>query len=214
MATFIQSSLAEHGKDIRGWLGVSIQDLTADLQTQFDALAVKGALVSEVVNERPAVEALFKRGDIIRTYDSHVVNDTRHLRSLVAESLPNASVNMQVFREGKQQELAVNIREKPKEVMMPTSAREVRGKHALTRITVKPSSFGEKGVEVIDVKAGSAASRAGIREGGIICEINRLVVKGVDNFQRLTSKLDAKDQVLFLLQRGRGTVFLSIAPYF
>jgi len=213
MAKFIQTSLAEHGKVIRGWLGVSIQDLTEDLQGQFKAPDTKGALVSEVMNGSPASKAGFKRGDIIRRYDSHFVKDTRHLRALVAESLPNASVEIQVLREGEQKELTVTILEMPKDMTVSTLEEgEARGKHALTGIRVKPSSTGEQGVEVTDVKAGSAASRAGIREGDIIREINRQVVKGIDDFQRLTNRLDAKDRVLLLLQRGRGTIFLSITP--
>jgi len=212
MAKFIHTSLAEYGKVIRGWLGVSIQDLTTDLQTQFEAPDTQGALVSEVVNESPAEQAGFKRGDIIRTYDSHAVKDTRQLRALVAESLPNASVKIQVLREGEQKELTVTIREMPQDMMTSTLGGEARGKHALTEIIVKPPSRGETGVEVTDVKAGSAASRAGIREGDIIREINRQVVKDIDDFQRVTSKLGADDRVLLLLQRGRGTIFLMITP--
>ena len=94
MAKSIQASLIEHGKVVRGWLGVSIQDLTPDLQEQFDSPDVRGALVSEVVDDSPAEEAGIQRGDIIRQYDSETVTDTRHLRSLVAESLPNAPVKI------------------------------------------------------------------------------------------------------------------------
>ena len=63
-----------------------------------------------------------------------------------------------------------------------------------------------------EVKAGSAASRAGIREGDIIREINRPVVRDIEDIQGLTRKLDADDRVLLLLQRGKTTIFLSITP--
>lgn len=212
MAKFIQASLTEHGKVIRGWLGVSIQDLTADLQEQFDAPDQKGVLVSDVVEDSPAEEGGLKRGDIIRQYDSYEVKDSRHLRSLVAETRPNASVTIQVLRNGDEQQVKVRIAEMPQDLEAFASSDEARGKHALTGITVKPFSSGEKGVEVTEVKRGSAASRAGIREGDIIREINRQVVRDLDDFQRLTRKLDADDRVLLLLQRGRTTIFLSITP--
>jgi serine protease Do len=212
MAKFIQASLTEHGKVIRGWLGVSIQDLTADLQEQFDAPDQKGVLVSDVVEDSPAEEGGLKRGDIIRQYDSYEVKDSRHLRSLVAETRPNASVTIQVLRDGDEQQVKVRIAEMPKDLEAFASSDEARGKHALTGITVKPFPSGEKGVEVTEVKPGSAASRAGIREGDIIREINRQVVRDLDDFQRLTRKLDADDRVLLLLQRGRTTIFLSIMP--
>jgi serine protease Do len=212
MAKSIQTSLTQHGKVIRGWLGVSIQDLTPDLQEQFDAPDQRGVLVSDVVEGGPAEEGGLKRGDIIRQYDSYEVNDSRQLRSLVAETPPDASVTIQVLRDGDEKQLKVRIAEMPKDLEALASSDEERGKHALTGITVKPFSSGEKGVEVTEVKPGSAASRAGIREGDIIREINRQVVRDIEDFQRLTSKLDADDQVLLLLQRGRTTIFLSITP--
>jgi serine protease Do len=212
MAKSIQISLTQHGKVIRGWLGVSIQDLTPDLQEQFDVPDQRGVLVSNVVKDSPAEEGGLKRGDIIRQYDSYEVNDSRHLRSLVAETEPDASVTIQVLRDGDEQQVKVRIAEMPKDLEALASSDEARGKHALTGITVNSFSSGEKGVEVTDVKAGSAASRAGIREGDIIREINRQVVRDIEDFQRLTRKLDADDRVLLLLQRGRTTIFLSITP--
>jgi serine protease Do len=212
MAKSIQTSLIQHGKVIRGWLGVSIQDLTPDLQEQFDAPDQRGVLVSDVVEDSPAEEGGLKRGDIIRQYDSYEVKDSRHLRSLVAETQPDASVTIQVLRDGDEKQLKVRIAEMPKDLESLASSDEARGKHALTGITVKPFLSGEKGVEVTKVKPGSAASRAGIREGDIIREINRQSVRDLDDFQRLTRKLDADDRVLLLLQRGRTTIFLSIAP--
>lgn len=213
MAKSIQTSFIQHGKVVRGWLGVAIQDLTPDLQEQFDAPDTQGVLVSDVVKDSPAERAGLTRGDIIRQYDSHAVTDSRHLRSLVAETLPKANVTVHVLRDGAEQQVKVTIAEMPKDLDAFASSDEARGKHALIGITVKPFSSGEKeGVEVTEVKAGSAASRAGIREGDIIREINRQVVRDIEDFQRLTRKLDADDRVLLLLQRGRSTIFLSITP--
>ena len=148
MAKSIQTSLTQHGKVIRGWLGVSIQDLTPDLQEQFDAPDQRGVLVSDVVEDSPAEEGGLKRGDIIRQYDNYEVNDSRHLRSLVAETQPDASVTIQVLRDGDEQQVKVRIAEMPKDLEALASSDEARGKHALIGITVKPFSSGEKGVEV------------------------------------------------------------------
>ncbi|GJL51345.1 MAG: MucD protein [Nitrospirales bacterium] len=212
MAKSIQTSLIEHGKVVRGWLGVSIQDLTPDLQDQFDTPDTQGALVSEVLEDSPAQKAGLKRGDIIREYDSQSVTDTRHLRSLVAESLPNAPVKLQVLREGDEKNLKVTIAEMPKDMATLASTGKARGEHALAGVTVEPAPSGEKCVKVTKVEPGSSASRSGIQEGDLILEINRQAVKGVDDFQRLAEKLRAKDKILLLLQRGRSTIFLSITP--
>lgn len=212
MAKSIQTSLIEHGKVVRGWLGVSIQDLTPDLQTQFDTPDTQGALVSEVMEDSPAKKAGIQRGDIIRIYDSHTVADTRHLRSLVAESVPNSPVKIQVLRDGTSREIDVTLSEMPKDLRALASTGELRGNHALAGIAVESMSRGERGVKVTNVEPGSAATRAGIREGDIILEINREAVNNTDDFQRLTGKLGSKDKILLLIQRGRSTIFLSVTP--
>lgn len=212
MAQSIQTSLIQHGKVVRGWLGVSIQDLTPDLQAQFDTPDTEGALVSEVLDDSPAKKAGIQRGDIIRKYDSQPVEDTRHLRSLVAESVPNASVKLHVLRDGDQHELTVTLAEMPKDVEVLASTGEVKGNHALAGITVEPVGAGKKGVKVTKVAPASPATRAGIREGDFILEINRETVKNMSDFQQLTGKLESNDRVLLLLQRGQSTIFLSVTP--
>ena len=84
------NSLIGHGKVIRGWLGVSIQELTPDLATQFDAPDTNGALVGDVFKGSPADKGRLQRGDIIRSYQNTPVKDPTHLRSLVAETLQKA----------------------------------------------------------------------------------------------------------------------------
>ena len=193
-------------------MGVSIQDLTPDLKEQFETPDTQGALVSEVLDDSPAKQAGIKRGDIIRRFDSTAVRDTRHLRSLVAESLPNTSVNVHVLREGDDMKLTVKIQEMPKDLTALASTGESRGRHALAGVTVESATSGKEGVKVAKVESGSPAQRAGIQEGDYLLEINRQAVKDIEDFQRLTRKLDADDRVLLLLQRGRSTIFLSITP--
>jgi serine protease Do len=212
MAQSVQTSIIKLGKVVRGWLGISIQDLTPDLKEQFDTPDTQGALVSEVLDDSPAKQAGIKRGDIIRQFDSKTVNDTRHLRALVAESLPNASVKLHVLREGKETELTVTIQEMPKDMTTLASTGEARGQHALAGVTVESAPSGKQGVKVVKVEPGSPAQRVGIQEGDYILEINRKAVTSMEDFQRATRKLDAKDGILLLIQRGRSTIFLSIRP--
>lgn len=212
MAKPIQASLIQHGKVVRGWLGVSIQDLTPDLQAQFGTPDTLGALVSEVMENSPAKKAGIQRGDIIQHYNSHGVADTRHLRSLVAGSEPNSPVTVGILRDGDQHELKVTLAEVPKDVEALASRGELKGNHALAGVTVEPVDAGEKGVKVAKVAPESPAIRSGIREGDIILEINRKAVRNMDDFQRLIGKLGSNERILLLLQRGRTTIFLSVTP--
>ena len=215
MAKSIQQSLIKHGKVVRGWLGVSIQDLTPDLKDQFDAPDTNGVLISDVLTDGPAKKAGIKRGDIIRRYDGKTVNNSVRLRSLVAQTAPDAKVTLEILRDGDTRKLTITIGEMPKNVASLSSAGEAEGNQALAGVRVEPvppeKGFDE-GVSVTSVQTGSPADQAGIRKGDIILEINRHSIKDVEDFRSLTQALGPDDRVLVLLKRGRGTIFLSITP--
>ena len=218
MVKHVMQSLISHGKVVRGWLGVSIQEVTPGLATQFDAPDTMGVLVGDVFEESPAGEAGVKRGDIIREFHGTTVKDPNHLRSLVADTPPNTTVRVSVWREGNEQEFQVSIGEMPRDLASLSSETQgkTHGDHALAGITVGPIPLeqggDQKGVVITHIESGSPAARAGLREGDILVELNRQDVRTVEDFQRLTSKLEAKSPILVLLKRGRGTIFLAIKP--
>lgn len=211
----VMDSLIGQGKVIRGWLGVSIQELNQDLAEQFGVSETSGALVADVIEDSPAEAAGLKRADIIQTYDGSSVKDPTHLRSLVAETPPGTSVTVSVLRNEKTRDLRVKIREIPRD-MASRSAGSAQGNHALTGVTVEPVPSGQvrddAGVLVTQVEPESPAQRAGVRKGDVLVELNRKPIRDVEDFERLTRSLSPKTPVLVLLKRGRGTIFLSIRP--
>ena len=219
MARSVMDSLIRHGKVVRGWIGVSIQEITQDLAKEFGAAGTKGALVADVLDDGPAAKAKLERGDIITGYDGKTVNDPGHLRSLVAETPPGTSVRLSIWRDKTTKDLTLVIGEQPKEVASTKSGGSGRGDHALAGMTVeevKPDRSGrariQTGVVVTEIEPDSPAERAGVRKGDIIREINRKPVKHVRDFERLTKELTAKSPVLLLIARGNATIFLSISP--
>lgn len=218
MVKHVMQSLIGHGKVIRGWLGVSIQELSEDMAKQFDAPDTEGALVGDVFSTSPAGLAGLKRGDIIRTYNKILVKNPTHLRTLVADTAPNTSVPMTVFRNGKEISLSVSIGEMPKDLASLAKAGpdSIEGDHALTGLSVEPVKAGQTaeghGVVVTQVKPNSPSDRAGIRPGDILVEVNRQTIRSVKDFEHLAGDLDTKAPVLALIQRGKGTIFLTIKP--
>ena len=215
MAKGVAQNLKAFGKVVRGWLGVSIQDLTPDLAKQFETTDTKGALVTDVVEGSPAQDARFRRGDIIREYDGRPVPNATKLRTYVAETSPETKVGVGILREGKRERLTVVIGQMPTDVAGLGEVGTVGQRHALSGLTVEsvasePSSD-DTGVRVLTVRPDSRAARAGIRKDDVILEINRTSIKDVDDFDRVTSRLDEDDSVLVLLRRGRSMLFLSLS---
>ena len=218
MVKHVMQSLIGHGKVIRGWLGVSIQKLSEDLANQFDAPDTQGALVGDVFSTSPAGLAGLQRGDIIRTYNEVPVKNPTHLRTLVADTAPDTSVPLTIWRNSKEINLSVSIGDMPKDVsaLAKTEPDSIQGNHALTGLSIAPVKPGQTpnghGVVVTQVTPASPADRAGIRAGDILVEINRSDIRSPQDFERLTSDLDAQASVLVLIQRGKGTIFLTIKP--
>ncbi|WP_447972242.1 DegQ family serine endoprotease [Nitrospira sp. Kam-Ns4a] len=222
MARSVMESLIKHGKVVRGWLGVSIQEVSQDLAQQFGAPGTNGALVADVMEDSPAAKAGLERGDIITRFNGTAVKDPAHLRALVAETAPGTAVTLTVLRDKKSREITVTIAELPKELASASrGGKEGRGEHALAGVTVENYTPDRRergrardiaGVVVTEVQPDSPAERAGLRPGDVIREINRKPVRNVQDFERLTAQLTADKPVLLLLSRGNATIFLSINP--
>jgi serine protease Do len=215
MAKTVVSRLQTDGKVVRGWIGISIQELTADLAKEFGVNKdIKGVLVSDVLEDGPAARAKVERGDIITAFNDTPVTDPSQLRMLVADTAPGTAVKLSVLRDNRPRDITVTVGELPKEV---ASAGKAGGDHALAGITVEPAPperFGRRaeGVRVADVDPQSPAALAGLQPGDIIREINRKPVKSVEDFERITGRLRAGERVLLLVTRGKATIFLSITP--
>ncbi len=216
MAKSVMQSLITHGKVIRGWLGVSIQDVTPDLAKEFGATENTGALVGDVLEDSPASKAKLERGDIMTAYNGVPVRDSNHLRGLVAETPPGTTVHLSVLRDKKPLDLTITIGELPKELAKASRDGSGKGDHALAGLTVENArqsgrSKASSGVVVTDIEPESSAERAGLQKGDVIHEINRKPVKDVKDFERLTSQLAPRSRVLLLVKRGNSTIFLSIS---
>jgi serine protease Do len=220
MAKSVMRSLIKEGKVVRGWIGVSIQEVTPDLAKEFGVTEPTGALIGDVMDDGPAYKAKLERGDIITAYNGTTVRDPGQLRGLVADTTPGTTVPVSILRDKKMHALTLTVGELPNELAKSTrDGGTSRGQHALAGVTVENvtsqseglgRSKARAGVVVMAIDADSPAERAGLRPGDIIREINRKPVKDVKDFERLTAHLTANSAVLLLLNRGNATVFMSI----
>ncbi len=217
MAKSVMDSIIKHGRVIRGWLGVSIQNMTPDLAEQFDLKKEKGSLVSDVVEDSPAEKAGFKRGDLIIEYDGKNVNDSTALRNMVAGTLPDTTVKVKIIRKGKEKTLTVTIGKLSEAVVTAKSEYRnvMKGVHVQDlnpEIRMSLDIPGKvEGVVVTNIETDSPAFQA-LKRNDVIQEINEKIIRSSKDYEKAVSKISAKDTVLILAYRGGGYIYITIKP--
>ena len=216
MAKEIAPQLQDKGHVTRGWLGVSIQEVTPELAKSFGLKEKKGALVSQVVSGGPAEKAGIEQGDIILEFDGKEVSDSKDLPRIVASTPVGKAVSLKVSRNGKITDRQVKLGEMEEKVEVTKAP-----SHKSLGITVQnltpevAKGLGlkkEVGVVVTRVEPGSPAANAGIQTGDVIREVNRKPIKDVEDFVQKVEKAKGPDNVLFLIQRGQNNLFAAVTP--
>ncbi len=208
--------LQEFGETRRGWLGVRIQDVSADVAEAIGLEEVRGALVTDVP-EGPAGEAGMEAGDVILSFDGADVADTRDLVQKVANSPIGKEVRVVVFRDGNTETLRVTLgRREEAESAVPASAPanepvedEVLGLTVSTMTDELREQLGlpagSEGLVVRDVAADSEAYEKGLRAGDLITEAGQQAVATPSDLEdRIDEARDAGRKSLLLLVRRDG----------
>ena len=227
MARQVMDSLVKFKKVVRGWLGVSIQEVTSDLADEFGVKDLKGALVSGVMKGSPAEKAGIKQGDVILQFNGKTVEDTGHLRNMVSQTPIGTTVKVRVLRDKKEIEAEVVIAELPKKIgdgpsRPDDSSEEGEESGALTGLVVRELTpdiarrLGvdpqEKGVVAVKVDADSRLYEAGIRPGDIFLQINQKNISTMEDYKQAVARLKAKDRVLLLIRRKSEDLFVTVRP--
>jgi serine protease Do len=223
MVKTILPTLAKGGTVTRGMLGVVIQEVTSDLARQFKVNGPKGALISQVNSDSPAEKAGLKPGDVIIGYNGKDVEDTTHLRNMVAASAPGAAVKLDVMRGGQKERMAVTIGKLSPETTSlagapPRGETGKSGRLGLNLQTLTPDlarEFGyknQKGAVITGVEPGTPASEAGLQEGDLIVEVNRQKITNAEEAQKALSQAKDENSALLLVKRENGSLFVVLPP--
>jgi serine protease Do len=218
MVREVMTQLIDKGRVVRGWLGISIQDLTDDLAAGFGASGKGGVLVADVMKDSPAEASGLKAGDIIVELSGAPVKDVTELQKRVAAVSPGQSVPVTVLRDRKPTKLTVKVGEQPGEETIVAAAPKGTGLGVTVEAPTEEmtQALGLRsgaGVVVTDVAAGSVAEAAGIKEGDLILEVNRRRTATVDEFKKAVAALKPGDAVPVQVERsgaGRQYVVLKV----
>ncbi len=214
IAKDILQDLKLKGEVERGWLGVLIQKVNPELADSFGLDEPEGALVAEVIEGSPADKAGLKRGDIVTSFDGEKIEDYGELSRLAAKTHPGTKVNLGVIREGKLEQLKLEIGLYPKSEISfgkkkPSNSLGMRVGDLMPEMRGYLDD-NQGGVVVLDVESGGSAAEAGLQSGDIILEVNRQPIKDSKDYWAKLQELDAKETVLFLLLKDGATRFVAV----
>lgn len=113
MVKRVVDQLVDKGKVVRGWLGVSLQPLSAELAQSLGLSGTNGAVVGSTMADGPAAKAGLQQGDVIVGFNKTPVEDYRHVQRLVAESPVGKSVTLEVVRKKQKIDVPVTVAEVP-----------------------------------------------------------------------------------------------------
>jgi Do/DeqQ family serine protease len=200
MAVHVARALIDHGKVIRGWLGVSIHDLTPEQVKSMHLKNNKGALVADVMEGSPAKKAGIQKDDLVVSYEGHKVDDASSLQSSVGDTPVGQKANLSVLRDGKTVDLSVTIGNL--EDAMSKIAASLQDRLG---VVVRPLTADEvqkynleagQGVAIKSLTDDGVLTKAGFEKNDVILAINNIPVDGVQGFVSIAKSLPAHEQAL------------------
>ena len=216
----VVDNLVEHGKVVRGYLGIGIQNLTPTLADSFGLKTAGGALVSDVQPDSPAFRAGLKSGDVITAVNGKPIVSASALSLTVAEMGPAVKLTLSVARDGKTDEMAVTTTNKPGEQSDDEQSAAsgddqgilngvgVSDLDANTRHNLNfPERFA--GALITQVDPASAAARAGLSPGDVILGINRHSVDSAKSAVALSAQATHRPTLLKIWSHGH-TAFVVV----
>ncbi len=214
----IAADLRDDGQVSRGWLGVSIQNVSPEIAAAMGIDASHGALVADVVDGSPA-DGVLKQGDVILTFNDEAVDSSSDLPILVGTTKVGTDSVMTVLRDGAEQQIELTIgQHQSASAEIDKSVDETVSGTALG-VTVAPLTdsnradmgVGENvdGVIVTDLKPDSPAAKAGLQRGDVIVKLGGQETATPD---ALKAALDSEktDPALVLINRGGNQIFVAV----
>ena len=187
----VADQLKEKGYVARGWLGVSIQEVTSELAEALDMEIPKGALISQIIKDSPAEESGLKEEDVILLFDGEEIFYSSDLPQTVGSIKPDSVVTAVVLRDGKKKNIKVKVGELPKDPGLAFSSQTNSPRNVLGVIVENQDPEADiSGVVVTELDLTGLAAMAGIIKGDVIYSIGGTRLKNVEGFKNALQKLE------------------------
>jgi serine protease Do len=231
LASNVVGQLREFGRTRRGWLGVRIQQVTDEIAESLGLDRARGALVADVTPDGPAKAAGIQAGDVILNFAGQDVSEMRELPRIVAETAVGKTVNVQVWRDGRQVDVTAklgeleaaekaSLKQEDEQSSAASDGAKARvdslglGLATLTPQLRAEYSIGDQveGVVVTEVDPAGTAGEKGLRPGDVIVEVAQDEVRSPDDVARGVKAATEKGRksVLLLIDRQGEMRFVAL----
>ena len=209
LALRIMEQILNTGEVKRGFLGVSIQDITPELAEAFGLTRKNGALINKVLKDSPADKAGLLPGDIVISIDGKKIRNANDVRNRIGLLPVGEKIKFKLLRDGKEFDLVVLVDEVTERENKPRVSNDLLKGVTVGDIQKGSPYFGKVGgVLVLEIQRGSHAWISGLRANDVITSVNKNPIKNLDEF---LSAVDKKEDVLLLrIVRGNMASFIVI----
>ena len=217
VALNVSHQLKDSGHVVRGWLGVRIQDVTRELAESFDMDKPQGALVAQVIPDSPAEKAGIQVGDVIVAFNGENISRSSALPPIVGSANISKKAQVKVIRNKKAKTLTVTLEKLPGDSLSPAKKEKASKANMMLGMSVKNLTKEQRdelkipkyGV-IVESVANGVASKAGIRPGDVIMQMDGENVKNIEHLKKLAKKMGDGKFISVLINRQGSPIFLAL----
>jgi len=200
----IVSDLIRYGEVIPAWIGITVQDIDADLARYLKASDVRGVLVKKAEKSGPADKAGVREGDIILSIQTRNIISEKDFHSAMITYSAGEKIDITIWRNGKTETVSVKTSIFPKELALDLAYNllgiSVENLSSKNRYTYK--AMAKQGVLISDLNRQSFLARIGAIPGDVIRQIDDIPIKNIKDFEEAIIKYRQKNSLVIVLQRG------------
>ena len=219
-ANKVVAQLRSKGKVSRGYLGVALQEVPAELQKSLGLSRVTGALVSQVNANTPAAKAGLKESDVIVSVDGQKIERSGDLPPIIGATTPGTKVTLGIVRDGKPMTLPLVVGELPGDLAAGGASASgpdaVPAKGDALGLAVRELTADEReqsGIDngvLVENVTGTAARRVGLRPGDVVIMVGRKRVNSVAEFKAAAAAVPKGEAAMLLIRRGGNNSFIAL----